>query len=304
MPEPIAMFETLKSFVNTWECDENNHLNVQFYFERFDDADRHFRLQAGLGDNLVGRHLSRHVRYHRECHVGGLQVVRSAVYEAGADFIVFVHVLYDVGTGSISATALDRYQLLRSVPDEVAEALPSPPQAETLAARPRSFVGPHPALDVTARSLLESGGLASHYGSAKPAQCDASGNLDSRSIIAMMSNAAAHVWQAAPMTRAWLDENGFGRVAVEMRLTLGDPIAAGTLTRVITKWASAERTTFTFRHHLIDAETGTCLAIVDNAALVMDLETRKAVPLSASHREAILDLSGAGRGVFQRPINR
>lgn len=295
MPEPVAMFETLKSFVNTWECDENNHLNVQFYFERFDDADRHFRLQAGLGDDLIGHRLSRHVRYHRECYVGGLQVVRSAVYDSGADFIAFVHVLYDVGTGSISATALDRYNLLKSLPAHILGALPSPPQAEILAARPRSFVDAHPGLDVTARSLLESGGLASHYGSVKPAQCDASGYLDGRSIIAMMSNAAAHVWQAAPMTRAWLDENGYGRVAVEMRLTLGNPIAAGTLTRVITKWASAERTTFTFRHHLMDAETGTCLAIVDNAALVMDLTTRKAVPLSASHREAILELSAATR---------
>lgn len=291
--EPVAMFETLKSFVNTWECDENNHLNVQFYFERFDDADRHFRLQAGFDDDTIGRRLSRHVRYHRECYVGGLQVVRSAVYEAAADFVTAVHVLYDVGSGMISATALDRYHLSKPLSDRLLADLPSAPQAETLAARPRSFTGQHPSLDVTARFLLQNRGLASYYGSVKPAHCDASGYLDSRSTIAIMSNAAAHVWQAAPMTRAWLDENGYGRVAVEMRLTLGDPIPAGTLTRVVTKWASAERTTFTFRHHLIDAETGTCLAIVDNAALVMDLETRKAVPLSAPHREAILELSGA-----------
>ena len=30
--------ESHRSFVNTWECDDNAHMNVQFYFKRFDEA--------------------------------------------------------------------------------------------------------------------------------------------------------------------------------------------------------------------------------------------------------------------------
>ena len=46
----MSAVETLFSFVNRWECDENDHLNVQFYFSRFDEADRQFRLVTGLSD--------------------------------------------------------------------------------------------------------------------------------------------------------------------------------------------------------------------------------------------------------------
>lgn len=289
------MFETLKTFVNTWECDENNHLNVQFYFERFENAGLHFRLQAGLDSNLIGAPLSRHVRYHRECYVGGLQIVRSGLFDHGDGWVSFLHVLYDVGSETISATALDRHALTPASAEALAAklvCLPRPAQHEQLAARPRSFMEPElPGLEITAEDVIRAGGFPSYYGSVKPAHCNSDSAIDTRHIIAMMSDGAAHVWETAPMTRTWLEHNNFGRVAVEMRLSLGLPVPAGTLTRVVTKWRGAENTTFSFRHHLFDATNGHCHAIVETAALVMDLERRKAVPLSDDHRTAIRKLA-------------
>jgi acyl-CoA thioester hydrolase len=62
----MAAIETLFSFVNCWECDENDHLNVQFYLARFEEADRQFRLLSGLSDALAGARRARHLRYHEE----------------------------------------------------------------------------------------------------------------------------------------------------------------------------------------------------------------------------------------------
>ena len=70
---------TLNSFVNRWECDENDHLNVQFYFSRFEEADRQFRLLCGLSETLVGARRVRHVRYHKELRTGDLITVHSSV---------------------------------------------------------------------------------------------------------------------------------------------------------------------------------------------------------------------------------
>ena len=286
------MLETLKSFVNTWECDENDHLNVQFYFERFDDADRHFRLKTGLDLAATGRRISRHVRYHRECYVGGLQIIRSGLYEADDTSLIVIHVLVDAGSGAISATALDRYALANPLPGKALRGLPAPSTTEDLAARPRSFQDAIPGFDVKAGTLERDGVITSFYGSVKPAHCNVDGFMEDRFIIASMSDAAAHVWQVAPMTQAWLDQNNYGRVAVEMRLTYGEPLAAGTPTKVMSKWRGAERTTFSFRHHLINAATGLCQGIVDTAGLVMDLEKRKSVRLSEAHRVAIHELAG------------
>ena len=44
----MAWLVTQRGFVNTWECDENEHLNVQFYFARFADAAAHFLVGRGL----------------------------------------------------------------------------------------------------------------------------------------------------------------------------------------------------------------------------------------------------------------
>ena len=38
--------ETQRAFVNTWECDENDHLNVQFYWKRFGDAAQVLQLKS------------------------------------------------------------------------------------------------------------------------------------------------------------------------------------------------------------------------------------------------------------------
>jgi len=285
------MLETLKSFVNTWECDENNHLNVQFYFERFEDADRHFHLIAGLDPALAGERISRHVRYHRESHVADLQVVRSGLYDQAAGSLTILHVLYDLGSGAIFATALDLYRPPRPLPEVLLNGLPEAPEAERRAARPRSFAEALPALSVSAEALMRSGGFISYYGVVKPAHCTAEGALDDRSLIACISNAAAHVWETAPMTRDWLDRHTYGRVAVEMRLAYGAPVPVGTLTRVISKWSAVQRTSFAFRHHVMDARTGACHAIVEATGLVMDLNTRKAVPLPEDFRASLLKLA-------------
>lgn len=73
----MALVESLKSFVNRWECDENDHMNVQFYWTKFQTAALHFRLAAGLDDLPETARSSRHVRYHSEVHAADPLVVRS-----------------------------------------------------------------------------------------------------------------------------------------------------------------------------------------------------------------------------------
>ncbi|MEM8812700.1 MAG: thioesterase family protein [Pseudomonadota bacterium] len=285
------MFETLKTFVNTWECDENDHLNVQFYFERFEDADRHLRLRTGLDDVATGRRIARHVRYHRESRVGDLHQVRSGFFEADKTALTILHVLEDVGTGSVAATALDRY-VPHSVEQATASLSPSDPDpVDRSAATPRSFLDDAMFTSVTPDEILAAGGIPTFYGSVKPSECGPDGTMDDRFIIGTMSNAAAHVWEASPLTREWLDETGYGRVAVEMRLVYGRSIGLGTPTHVVSKWLDAGRTVFSFRHFLFDAATDTCVAVVDSAGLVMNLATRKSVRLPDEFQKAILDLA-------------
>ena len=97
----MTIAETLYSFVNRWECDENDHLNVQYYFSRFEEADRQFQLISGLNEALVGARRVRHVRYHKELRTGDLIVVRSAIAFDGPHMLTAVHEMYDVTTDTL-----------------------------------------------------------------------------------------------------------------------------------------------------------------------------------------------------------
>ncbi|MEM1046562.1 MAG: thioesterase family protein [Pseudomonadota bacterium] len=286
------MLETSKTFVNTWECDENNHLNVQFYFDRFEDADSHFRLLTGLDADRLGPRRTRHVRYHRESHVGDLQTVTSGVADASADTVSLVHVLTDEASGEISATALDVYDPPSPLANALTADLPRLPDDLRATVMPRSFVDPAPACTATPEDILEAGGFTTARGRVLPAQCTAEGRMDDRFVIATLSNAASHVWEASPLTKDWLDANSYGRVAMEMRVVYGGAIPAGTLTHVVSKWMQAGRTVFSFRHHIFDARSGACRVIVDSAGLVMDLNKRKSVPLSEDFRATLNSLAG------------
>ncbi|HEY2876377.1 MAG TPA: thioesterase family protein, partial [Reyranella sp.] len=70
MPNP-ALIPTFRTAVNTWQCDENDHLNVQFYSEFGHEASAHLLANLGLGpraQRAAGLNLSAafdHVRYLR-----------------------------------------------------------------------------------------------------------------------------------------------------------------------------------------------------------------------------------------------
>ncbi len=105
----MSTYETLRAFVNTWECDENAHMNVQFYYDRFEVADLQFQALAGLEEAALGARGVRRVRYLSEMMASELILVRSAVVRNGPHPVTIVHQMSDPTSGRLTATALDGY---------------------------------------------------------------------------------------------------------------------------------------------------------------------------------------------------
>ncbi|WP_305984410.1 thioesterase family protein [Roseibium sp. MMSF_3544] len=270
---------TLFSFVNRWECDENDHLNVQFYFSRFEEADRQFRLMSGLGETLVGARRVRHVRYHKELRTGDLITVHSSVAFDGPHMLTVVHEMRDGTTGTLAATALDGYE-------------PSPNSAKPLRQRFKEFQTPMiseaaprgiqsgPAgLRTSLSGLLSQGAEICYRGTVLPRDIGPDGRADDQYALSCCTDGVPHVWQRTPMDHAYLTENGFGRVAAEMKLTWATPLKSGDAVVVATGFTSVGPSTFTMRHHLFESRTSRLAATLDVVALTMNLSTRKAVRL-------------------------
>ncbi|MHA7773981.1 thioesterase family protein [Roseibium sp. M-1] len=279
---------TLFSFVNRWECDENDHLNVQFYFGRFEEADRQFRLLSGLNETLVGARRVRHVRFHKELRTGDLITVGSSIAFDGPHMLTVVHEMRNSTTGDLAATALDGYE-------------PNPNSAKTLRQRFKEFqtpmiaeaaprgipAGPAAAHRATPASLQAKGAQVVFRGTVLPRDIGVDGKADDRFALSCCTDGVAHVWQRSPMTHAYLTEHGLGRVAVEMKLTWLTPLKTGDLMQVISGFAGVSPKTFSMRHHLFESRTGRLASILDVVALTMDLKSRTAVELPANAYQSI-----------------
>ena len=286
----MANLETLLSFVNTWECDENDHLNVQFYFSKFEEADRQFRMLTGFSEALVGARRVRHVRYHAELVAASLITVKSYVAFDGPHMLSVVHEMIEGSTGEICATAIDGYtpnpssaKQLRARFKDVEENISKPAVPRGIS--PSPFSG-KPTID----DLLKGGALTTGRSTVLPRHLNSEQKAEDAFALACFSDAAAHVWERTPMNTAWLDENEYGRVALEQKLSWISPLKLGDMVQIISTLTSVQENTFTIRHHLFEARTKRLAAVCDQVSISMDLNSRKTVPMTEDFRSALVAL--------------
>ncbi|MEZ5810186.1 MAG: thioesterase family protein [Rhizobiaceae bacterium] len=262
--------ETHRAFVNTWECDENAHLNVRFYLKRFDEAARIHAAMTGHGtpDGPLPR--TRHVRYHRELLPGAMTRIRSDFVGDGPFQGWTVHLLEDVGGNQLAATALDApagKPLAGGVSgSELENALPRGLPPDHLAPLPPAHI-------------LDNGGLVANRGMVVPSECDAAGRMMQQFYVARMTDAAPHVWEHAGIGISWLDRHGYGRVAAEMKLTHHDGVSAGDMLFLHGRAEIAGRKTLKLRHEIVRYPDMTPVLSAEVLALILDLKTRRSVAL-------------------------
>lgn len=283
----MALHPTLYSFTNRWECDENDHLNVQFYFSRFDEADQQFRLITGLSDALVGARRVRHVRYHKELRTGDLITIHSGIAFDGPHLLTVVHEMRNAGTGELSAAAIDGYEPSASTVKSLRQRFKDHqcPMSEQASPRglPPSPTNNKPALD----KLLQNGGDLCFRGTVLPRNVNADGKADDQFALACCTDGVPHVWERSPLTHAYLTEHNLGRVAIEMKLIWHTPLKSGDAVVVASGFTGAQAKTFGMRHHIYESRTSRLAATLDVVALAMDLEARKAVELPEEARKSI-----------------
>ncbi|MGE0231090.1 MAG: thioesterase family protein [Flavobacteriaceae bacterium] len=249
---------TLRTMANTWECDGNGHLNIQFYFGNFDDAGR---VLAATGNGPSGPHLSRHVRFHAELHAEQDIIVFSRCVPAGV-----VHRMYTDDGTRLSATAIDIHGT--ATDEDIEED-----------ARPRGLeIAPANAADIS--GMLKSGeAVIANLAAVRPEQCDPVLGMTDRHLVGCISNAAAAAWALAGYDVAFRRAHGLGTVAVEMKVTAHQRPAPGDILEIVSTPKAATAKVVTMHHCVRNRSTGGVAATGDIVALLMDLEKRRTVSL-------------------------
>ena len=276
---------TRRDFVNTWECDENHHWNVQFYARAFEQA-------AEIGAALTGwtydrRNVVRHVRYHREMHSAQSMSIHSLRVANGSFAGSIVHLLTEAATGGLAATALDtRLDGTDQAP------LPEAPESAIVQALPRGVPAgvEEPA---NTGSLLRTGrAVAGHLGVVRSHETDREDRLLAAAVVSRFTDSAAHIWSHVGIGEEWLTRSGHGRVAVEMKLVMLAGAREGDALRLVSWIDDMQEKTFAIRHQLEHIGSGEIAAQGSVRALVMNLSTRKAAPLPREMRESFAAMQG------------
>ncbi len=271
--------ETLYSIVNHSECDENETLKVQYYFSRFEEADRQFQLTCGMNDAIAGARRVRHARFHKELRTGDLITIRSFVAFDGPHMLTVVHEMYNSSSGLLAATAIDGYapaassaKVLRARFKDVQDPMPELANPQGLNASP---AGSRPTLE----SVLSSDARICFRGTVLPRHIGTDGRVDDDFAIAAFAEGLPHLWEQTPMTRKYLTENNYGRTAAEMKLTWFSPLKVGDMFLIASAPTGLQSKSFTLRHHLFESRTKRLVAICDVVAMMMDLDSRNPVEL-------------------------
>lgn len=262
--------ETHRGFVNTWDCDENAHMNVQHYLRFFDEAARLFAPAGSTPSGQLSLPPTRHVRFHAELLAGALIRILSAQVGDGPFAGWIVHRMENVQTGVLSATALE--PPLRETCSQQADAGFAEP------ALPRS-IATDPDQPETAKTMISSGGLITHRRIVQPAHCDAGGFMLQQHYISCFTDGAPHLWEHVNIGTQWLIQHGYGRVAVEMKISHHLPVPAGDVLLLHSRPIALSGKIIRFRHELIRTSDEQSVASGEVVALVLDLNTRKAVAM-------------------------
>ena len=286
------MIELARSSVQTWECDQMGHMNVQFYVEKACDALSAFGAKIGLGPKTLAKHgmvlepVDQHMRFLRELRPGTPYFLRGGAVKAGNMALTLYSELVLTSDGTVAAT-FRTVARLRNEKDGAINSFWDGPRAMAMhaaveipehgAPRGLTFDDPRdPAPTLKDAETLKL--IPTYQGVVRPWECDAAGEMQPRFFMAHVSDAIPNLLvQTSGRDRG--QERTTGGAALEYRFIYRRRPHVGDVLCVRSGLRSLGTKTYTWAHWLFDVETGEALATSEAVAVAMDLAARKAIAL-------------------------
>lgn len=286
-------FITGRGAINSWECDQWGHLNVQFYLAKASDAQAHLAARLSLppsklrasGPGLVP--VADRVLFKRELRTGDIYFIRTGIRSVSADgSIDIASRMINQETGIESAAFETR---LRWVAQDRTDRLPWPDDVLSLA-RAHAGALPDMALPQPMAAVLPPEQpdfdrlLLTYRGSVEAWECGPDGLAPPRAQIARFNDAITHLFRAMKIDRAELFASGLGSAALDYDINYHRPLRSGKAVDVRSGLLTVGDKVFHLVHHVLDSASGEPLTTIIVAALFFDLAARKSVVIPESVR--------------------
>jgi len=307
-----TMTEVARSSVQTWECDQMGHMNVQFYMEKATQGLAALGVKLGLGRDFSARHGARlmardhHVRFLREQRPGAPFFWRAGVLDVTETEMRVYSEMVNPTNGEIAASVTALVEL-RGENDRLPRKLP-----DSAIAQARLLMIDMPAhgaprgLEITppraAPMLADAeamGMVAAYMGEVQETMCDGQGYLLTRHYMGIVSDAISNLLAAThgEDRSQSVGGNKTGGAALEYRFIYRRYPKVGDVCVLRSGLKAVSSKTYIWAHWLFDYESGACLATAEAVAIALDLTTRKAMAIPDDMRAELERLVIPGLGV-------
>jgi acyl-CoA thioester hydrolase len=293
-----ALVPVHRGCVNSWECDENEHLNMRHYLAKANEGLPFLLREIGLGPAALAsmdarpRILAQHVRYLQEARAGEPLTIVAGVAEASAERLVSYAEVRHSGSGEVLATLLTRVALAArrdGAPREIPGAAAMPRCEVPPHGAPRGIPASEPPVVLDRAALAPAGFVEIGRGTVRPQECDAHGELEVHEVAGRISDGVVNLWvhHRSPEELRRLFDGTEGGALLELRMVHHAPLRIGTPFTIHSGYRAVTRKVVRVVHLVYDEASGACAASCDGVAISMDLRSRRAIELSEARRAGI-----------------
>lgn len=302
---PSLPIELYRGSVNTWECDENFHMNVRFFASRAMEGLTHLAAAMGTPGAFKARAMSTlvpldmHVRFLREARHGAPLSMRGGLVSISEDEAVIYQELVH-GDGAPAATFTTRIAHMEPHDERrFAWSEKTLERAESLMCKPPAHGLPR-SIDLTVAPSDPTAAFADSIGApivgrlaVTSDQCDAFGRMRMEFFLGRVSDAVPNLlagWRLE-MAKVAAESDGVAKVAggavLEYRIAPRRWPRAGDLLEVRSGVAEVGEKTNRIVHWLFDPVTGEAWCTAEAVAVTFDLATRKTIAIPEAQRKAM-----------------
>ncbi|MBV1880598.1 MAG: thioesterase family protein [Pseudomonadales bacterium] len=281
-----SFIPTYLGSVNSWECDENDHLNVRFYVQKMQQTLEAGLLETKLASNVTLKQICQnisvqHMRFGAEARMAEPITGYFGLLSVDADcFSVLVELRNSSNDQVIASFTYDiNYALTRTY----REVIPLPAHAGSRGVESR----PLPYINL---SLAECGAFGFHTigkGVIQPDECCHAGFLlrchymgrSSDSVPNLLMRFAAEIEEGS-------DGAGIaGSAVLEYRMSYYSPLRVGDRFEIRSGLLDVGEKIYRLAHLVFNSGTGKLVLGSESVSINMDLSIRKSVPIALPQRQ-------------------
>lgn len=293
------LLELYRNSVQQWEIDMMGHMNVQFYVEKSTAGLSVLAHHLGMGPafcreaGAVLVPVEHHVRFLQEQRPGAPIVLRGGVVDSDHQTLRIYQELVNAASGNVVATFLVTAGLrgardaeMRALPAEALERAAGLKVPVPEYGAPRGLVLDPPRTAPTMEEAESGGMLATWRGPVLPRMLDEYGFMATHAHMGIVSDAIPNL--LVHLTREDRAESGIGGAALEYRFVYRHASRGGDLLTLYSGIKAVSSKTYQFGHWLFDAVSGEVVATAEAVAVMLDMNTRRAMVIP-DDRRAVLD---------------